>query len=142
MELVDLFENFSKKPWLYHLRQLVSCSIPVYSTFFGFWPHLIRTFEYKKNPNVILWKSLYKRKVGVFLHDFYKKLLASTNAFLDRAAAKKIYIRVIQKVEKNWRSIVRSRPFIADTDHWSSCDLWVRKLSMNDFWLLGNQKVI
>ena len=82
-----------------------------------------RTFEHKKS-NVILWKSLYKRKVGFFLHDFYKKLLASTNAFLDRRAAKKIYIRVIQKVEKNWRSIVRSRPFIADTDHWSSCDLW------------------
>ena len=65
-----------------------------------------RTFEHKK-PNVILWKSLYKRKEVFLLHDFYKKLLA----FLDHRKED-----LQPNLHSIGRMIVRSCQFV--------CDLW------------------
>ena len=90
-----------------------------------------RTFEHKK-PNVILWKSLYKRKeVFFYCMIFYKKLLA----FLDHRKED-----LQPNLHSIGRMIVRSCQFVCDL--WSGNTLSLNVVNAqflnNPFWLLRN----
>ena len=91
-----------------------------------------RTFEHKK-PNVILWKSLYKRKeVFFYCMIFYKKLLA----FLDHHRKEDLQ----PNLHSIGRMIVRSCQFVCDL--WSGNTLSLNVVNAqflnNPFWLLRN----